>query len=507
VSALGSVAHVVIGPQGDVDYPIVGNWVANEDAQVGCLGASGVIAAARKTAKPGVYTDGAIWRTFHRESGRPLWGGRLAEPTIEAGVARLLGRGWGEVLAEREIGPLLYESRSTRNFELSYAAGTKQSWTAEVGASIIWFTRNENAAATSTSSQVNVTGWWEEQSDTAASDVDLYQLRFRLMHAGSFGTRCRLQIRNRLGNLLYDQVIDGALQDGVVTVDLTQTTASIYVGPTWRIELIVSNDSTGFTIGTGLALSDIRVSGIPGGADLTDGGLIRDVAERIDVAADVTDKGISVLPFYPGVASVKELLERASLFSGYSARFLDTGSTPLLVYGPWGTQTWLMAEPRQPLTVHELDRYDRVVLTGEQRVANSILSEDDFRPTRWQRTVTLSPSPLDTPRTYGPIDLPEIIDSVEADPLAEHLLSVLSRRRFAGDGHFAELVDADTYAVGSAHLLHAGDTVFDSMTAAWLPVASLHRTEAGVDVTFGNEVEAAVERVLARERGRIRQRR
>jgi hypothetical protein len=38
-------------------------------------------------------------------------------------------------------------------------------------------------------------------------------------------------------------------------------------------------------------------------------------------------------------------------------------------------------------------------------------------------------------------------------------------------------------------------------------VASLHRTEAGVDVTFGNEVEAAVERVLARERGRIRQRR
>jgi hypothetical protein len=117
MSVLGDVVHAVTARSGASASPLVSNWSAHESAGAGFLGASGVIGTEHYLANPDVYADRSTWRTYHRQSGELLWAGELAEPSSEGGVVKVLGRGWGELYPERELGAVLCEVNGVGLFE------------------------------------------------------------------------------------------------------------------------------------------------------------------------------------------------------------------------------------------------------------------------------------------------------------------------------------------------------------------------------------------------------
>jgi hypothetical protein len=292
---------------------------------------------------------------------------------------------------------------------------------------------------------------------------------------------------------MYDATFTGTDADLDVDINLVRDISPTDIAPKNFLRIQISNTTTDWTLGLRLVLSNVVISGIPGGGDLSDGGLVRDVADRIGIPATIDERGVSVLPYYPGACTAGELLDRAMLFSGYVARFVDHGAGAVLDYGPWGTTRWQVTDQRQPMVVHELDRYDKVLLSGK-----------DHTNTPTTLTVELVPSPLERSRTYGPIEVPERLLTHEAQEVfLDHLLSIVSKRRHRGDGQLVEVTDAGGIA-RSAQLVHAGDVIYHPASGGDLKVQELRRTDAGIYPSFGDEIESVLERLFARERRRFR---
>jgi hypothetical protein len=505
--------HTVVGASGESHNPIFGGWQANEEAGAGYLGASGILPEAIVRAMPSVYRDRTEWRSYLRESGECLWAGEIEDVSVQGGVATVLGKGWGEIYPEREFDHILYESwdpslwtHHTANPDIGTSMGNVSKWVVEVGAEAISWIRHNPSSGGSSQDSVGTGG---QSVLLHIPGIDFYRLKFRTVPSGGISVRGLLQVRckrttglsNDFSAALYTIIGNDGTTDRDVdlTSDDTGTPQGFAPDHVW---LGMTDQATGFAGGFRCFLQDLRVSGIPGGVDLSDGGLVRDVAARVGISTDIDDRGVSVLPYYPGDATAGELLDYAALFTGYRSLFLDSGQKPYLEYGSYDRRRWDIADPRQPLHIERIDAYDRIHVkfkypsgrTGGMRLQ-------------------LMPSPLDQHRTYGKIELPDRHprwgasgDGTErAYELADNLLRRLSRERWKGDGQLVVLNDENGNPV-SAHLLHAGDTCYDPTTGAVLKVQQLRRTDAGVFPVFDDEIEAVISRWTAREERRIRDR-
>lgn len=114
-----TLVHRIVSPDG-VDYPVLDDWEANEDAPGGFMTASASIMRKDVVDKIHTYRYGAVWKTYLMETGDIVWSGRLLDPAFETGgrseqnsegKVTLSARGWG-ALADRQVERLLYQTRS-----------------------------------------------------------------------------------------------------------------------------------------------------------------------------------------------------------------------------------------------------------------------------------------------------------------------------------------------------------------------------------------------------------
>lgn len=108
--AVGGLQHMVIAPTGEVDYPIVGDWEAEEQIPGGFWTATGVISKQTRRTNLHVYTVGSKWWTYNVEDGQLVWRGKITEIEDEEGMLRLTATAAGKRMSERNIHKrLLYQ--------------------------------------------------------------------------------------------------------------------------------------------------------------------------------------------------------------------------------------------------------------------------------------------------------------------------------------------------------------------------------------------------------------
>lgn len=113
---LGHIIHTVRSPTGEMDYPYLQNWEAEEEAPGGFVSAIGTVPARLVRLNPHIYRAGSVLRSFHAESGSCVWAGRLLEPTIEGEVARIEAEGWSVIYGEKIGRKLFYQRVGTQGW-------------------------------------------------------------------------------------------------------------------------------------------------------------------------------------------------------------------------------------------------------------------------------------------------------------------------------------------------------------------------------------------------------
>lgn len=126
-SALGTIVHVFTSPDGDSDIALVGDWSAEEEDLGGYMSAAGTLPASVVEAHPNIYRYGSRWRSFHVQTRKLIWSGRIKKPRREHGQYTLDGLGWGQVFGDKRIEYLLYQSVGTEGWQ----AGMAEPWVKE----------------------------------------------------------------------------------------------------------------------------------------------------------------------------------------------------------------------------------------------------------------------------------------------------------------------------------------------------------------------------------------
>lgn len=188
VSLLGETAHIIVSPSGQVDYPIIGDWTADESDMGGFQSASGTINAIDVKTKPEIYRYGSIWRAFHIQTGELEWAGMLMDPQIEGGNAQLSGRGWGQVFAERNFDYLLYQSIGTEGWtNVNALPGANEdpgsatnNWTTTISDHVIKFSRADSPRSQDPGFAESVVFWAPGMPD----GEQLTRLAFSLVTSG-----------------------------------------------------------------------------------------------------------------------------------------------------------------------------------------------------------------------------------------------------------------------------------------------------------------------------------
>ncbi len=506
----GSIVHVITGRDGDIAFPFIGGWESEEEADGGYLGASGVIPAELVLARSNVYRAKSIWRSFHAESGTPVWAGQLEQPELDgSGTARLVGRGWGQIYGERSFDRVIYQQRGVRGWsdaasepffdDTDNSTGIGHVWTLDIGnGSLRWRCHRHGSS----------TGQVAPPAVFYAPGQELQRFACTVRADGNAANAPKLVIQalNDADIPIASYGGSGEMHNAALTIPSTTTldldlTSTPLVGvKRYPVTLIVVFVSLA-TITADHAfveLDKVRVNGAAGDDSFSASELARDLAERLDVSpAGVDNSEVNILPYtLKAGKTAAEALDFAAILAGYRWLFLDTGRTPMLDFARYSSRRYTVVDERQPLRPIALPVYDSVSVPFRY---SDDRSEDVVRA-----SVDLS---LPNAQDFGPLELENPMpDRDVASDLADRVLASISKQRYGGDGVLAQVVE-ESGAVVSAHVLHAGDELAHQPTGIkGLWIQSLRRSDAGVEVTYGDYARK-IETAVMRTRRRLRRRR
>jgi hypothetical protein len=511
---LGGVFHTITH-DGNSHTPSIDGWEAAEEGSGGYMGARGRIPESIVRRHADVYVPRAVWQTFHRETNEIVHVSRLEDPAIEGGVAELTGVGAGERLPEREFDRVWYQSRDTTEWKEHSDDSAK--WEVEQENTPIdaadpgvWSWHRQGHTDTDTDEGPSIILWVPGQELTRAAfrcqisgppgtrkaDIHVYA---RKMHHYEWVEAHSVTLGPSGGTEVLEVEVDfryrfdgnpypSALPDntgGIPWEDESPDAVRIQIG----------DSNANVTGHVSVDIMGLRVNGWGLSDRMTDGQLVRDIADRIGVHSIIEDAGINILPYAPGHVAVGEVLDYAELLSGVPWRFVDFGAGSVLVYGEG--ERYAVADGRQPFRPVPLPRYDRIIVP--------------FRHTGYRQLdgvrVRLDPSPLEDPVTYGRIPIEDALpfDQEQASELGERLLQKMSIERTAGDGHLLEVRDQNG-ARRSGFLLHSADVLDHPLAGSSdMRIRTLRKTYGGVEYALEDEL-SSLERILARRAKRLERR-
>jgi hypothetical protein len=513
----GSIVHVITGRDGDTALPFLGDWESEEEADGGYLGASGVLPAQLVLDRPNVFRAKSVWRSYHAESGTPVWGGELEQPELDgSGTARLIGRGWGQIYGERSFERVLYQARGSRGWSESFGepfhdhdtnpngTGIPHHWTIDIGGGVIKWRGHRHESNTTQigppvhfyapgqelqrfacriavdgNSTLTIKFWVEAMNDTDVPDF-LGYAQVGVVHNTTYTVPQQANI---------DVDLTGASLNGPKRYPITLV----------RIHPVVTSASWTSSIpNVFVELDKIRINGAAGDDNFTASELARDLAERLDVPpAYIDNSEVNVLPYVLKAGkTAAEALDFAAIMAGFRWLFLDTGSGPVLDFGRYSSKRYTVLDERQPFRPIALPVYDSVSVPFRY--------SDDRSKDVVKVSVDLN---LPHAQDFGPLELDNPMpDRDVAADLADRILSRISKQRHSFEARLAQVVDPNGATV-SAHVLHAGDTLGHQPTGIddmW--IQKLRRTDAGVEPTGGDYAQK-IETAVMRTRRRLRRRR
>jgi hypothetical protein len=525
----GRIFHEV-SRGGDAFHPSIGEWEAVEDAPGGFRSAKGLISSALFEAHRETMREGALWRTF-TEDGLCIFAGTLKEPDPEGSMIQLAADGRAH-LADREIGPILYQAAV--GSELAFFSGKSKKWTAEFTAlshnltdTGLVFTRDDTGDA--------------NPDDGVAAIIPFFGRDVGYLRAHVQGRRAFLSVktttRQHSPNILSSAELDVAnpyenwffhfqesvLASGEAAVDLTlgsndlpNPNSSVFtndgtpgatgIGFVWPDCIIIScgdNSATTMSDSTEVLLSNIEVNGSALGSSrsYSVGDLVEDIAARLGFREVRAGGSYDVTPYElpPGVPA-SEALDWACLLTGKRYRILDSGSRATFEWGPWRQHAWGLASPWSPLQTIPMERFDAVVVPFSYPGTHGQLTDTV--------TVRVEDSPLPRKHVYHDLALSDSAHNRDkAQDLGAQIADDLVRHRFEGDFQAAEVIGPDGEK-RSAHHVNAGDILepWRGDEPGRLRIGVLRRFEDHVEGEFDGE-NRALNRLLARREKRLEARR
>lgn len=529
-SKAGRIFHE-IEFKGDTYHPNVAAFQAEEEAPGGFGPAVGRISERIFRAHRDVFRAGANWLVYH-EDGTCLHYGRLLQPDTSDGEVQLADRGVAH-LAEREVGPILYQAAI--GDQLSHMSGKSKKWTAErtrvshsfVDAGALWTRDNTGDTAVDGAPDLVIPLFGRQpvflRAHVQGSKALMSIFTTRTDKLASVASSAELSLSSLQQNYYLHFTPTTGFSSGEIEVDLTlgsnalafpnaaetnvgdpDDTGIAFVYPEVIVIEVGDDDQTtgaNRANATEVLVSNIEVNGVAVGEKraFSAHDLVADIAALIGIRhTAIEGGGIDVLPYeLPAGTPASEPLDWASLLTGKRTRILHNGNHPVLEFGAYAEHTWGLASPWSPFDAIPQDRYDAVAVPfvyGATQLDDQVI-------------VKLADSPLDRRNIYWGLGLSDPAHNQDkARNLGALIAEQLVRKRNAGSFAAAEVIGPDGEPT-SAHHVNAGDEMYPMrpFEEGRLRISHLTRFDDHVEGTFdgGNH---ALDRMLARREKKLSRR-
>lgn len=491
---IGTIVHEFTSGAGTVAIDKVDSWEATEDAPGGYTSASGQISDEWVRNHPDIFTFGCEWRAKIAETGEVRYGGRLLDPGLDGGYALLSSRGWG-TLPEKKADRFLVQSRDYSQMQamdgdpFQYKVANSIDVQTDGGRIRIKVSKGET-----THENPNGVLFW-------ASGIDLTRIAFTYTRTG---TAQGFELAVVKGTGPHDDNLT-VIQDGTNPYSLTGGS------PDTRdvdLDMGANNDMVGIMVRNStptqpldstdtctITITNLRINGLGQSDEYPAASFVREAFSRCGIRTmQIRGDQTNVAPYdLQDNSATADALDYVNLLTD-SRHFIDDyGQGPVGRWGPWNEHIWQVPTHAQRSLV-PLDRYNAVrvpfQLSGGQ--VDDVVVEADPRPfpgTNMFEELSLG--------NRNP-------DRSAALQLGKVVVNYLSQRRFGGSGTLSEVLSFDGSQVFSAHVVHAGDTLWYPEKGVFLRVASLRRTPTQIEVTF-DERMAALDRLVSRQNQRWQQ--
>jgi hypothetical protein len=505
--------------RGDTYHPNIAAFQAEEEAPGGFGPATGRVSERIYRAHRDVFRPGSQWLVYH-EDGTCLHQGRLLQPDTSDGEVQLTDRGAAS-LAEREVGPILYQR--ILGDEAMVFGGHPRWWSVRTdlghqSAAMLVFERQDS----------------DPDADDGAWAIipffgrELAHMRFQIrgsrtnayisVFVGRKGNTLRVERPGDINLLDLDQVwtanipVDGWLEQ--IQLDLTlleddplpQNPTDNYDNPDIVsvypdcIAINVGDYATASTAKS-VELVDIEINGAALGRrrHFSAHDLVADIAALIGIRYTAIEGGsFGILPYeLPPGTPASEPLDWASLLTGKRSRIRHNGNRAVLEFGSYDEHTWGLASPWAPFDAIPQERYDAVSVPfyyGGSQLDDQVIAK-------------LEDSPLDRRNIFWGLTLSDPAHNRDkAQDLGALIAEEMVRKRNAGSFAAAEVIGPDGEPT-TAHHVNAGDTLYPMRPyePGRLRISHLTRFDDHVEGTFdgGNH---ALDRMLARREKKMSRR-